>query len=373
MGETFTFAMTVTISVLVIACPCALGLATPTAIMVGTGLGAEHGILYKRGDVLELAHQAQVLVFDKTGTITQGKPQLSSSYTYGQKNHALQLLASLEAKSEHPLGQAILDAAKEEHIDLLEMKNFSSLTGRGLTANYGGKVYLAGNQTLMDEEGIDIHLAKADLEDLTQDGQTPIFLAEDGQLLALFGVADRIKEDSLEMVASLEKMGKEVIMLTGDNERTARAIAKKAGIQQIISQVLPQEKSRVIQDLQAEGKSVIMVGDGINDAPALATADIGIAMGSGTDIAMESADIVVMKPQLMDVVRALEISRYTIKTIKENLFWAFIYNVLAIPVAMGLLYLFGGPLLNPMLAGLAMSFSSVSVVLNALRLKRKKL
>jgi len=341
--------------------------------MVGTGLGAEHGILYKRGDVLELAHQAQVLVFDKTGTITQGKPQLSSSYTYAQTNHALQILASLEAKSEHPLGQAILDAAKEEHIDLLEMENFSSLTGRGLTARYGGKVYLAGNQKLMEEEGVNIQLAKAELEDLTQDGQTPIFLAEDGKLMALFGVADRIKEDSLEMVASLEKMGKKVIMLTGDNERTAQAIAKKAGIQRVVSQVLPQEKSRVIQDLQAEGKSVIMVGDGINDAPALATADMGIAMGSGTDIAMESADIVVMKPQLMDVVRALEISRYTIKTIKENLFWAFIYNVLAIPVAMGLLYLFGGPLLNPMLAGLAMSFSSVSVVLNALRLKRKEL
>lgn len=373
MGETFTFAMTVTISVLVIACPCALGLATPTAIMVGTGLGAEHGILYKRGDVLELAHQAQVVVFDKTGTITQGKPQLSSSYLYSQTKDALQILASLEAKSEHPLGQAILDAAKEAPVDLLEMENFSSLTGRGLTARYAGKVYLAGNQTLMEEEGIDVRLAKADLEVLTQDGQTPIFLAEDGQLMALFGVADRIKEDSLEMVASLEKMGKKVIMLTGDNERTAQAIAKKAGIRQVISQVLPQEKSRVIQELQAEGKSVIMVGDGINDAPALATADIGIAMGSGTDIAMESADIVVMKPQLMDVVRALEISRYTIQTIKENLFWAFIYNVLAIPVAMGLLYLFGGPLLNPMLAGLAMSFSSVSVVVNALRLKRKKL
>ena len=373
MGETFTFAMTVTISVLVIACPCALGLATPTAIMVGTGLGAEHGILYKRGDVLELAHQAQVLVFDKTGTITQGKPQLSSSYLYSQTKDALQILASLEAKSEHPLGQAILDAAKEAPVDLLEMENFSSLTGRGLTASYAEKVYLAGNQTLMEEEGIDVRLAKTDLEVLTQDGQTPIFLAEDGQLMALFGVADRIKKDSLEMVASLEKMGKKVIMLTGDNERTAQAIAKKAGIRKVISQVLPQEKSRVIQELQAEGKSVIMVGDGINDAPALATADIGIAMGSGTDIAMESADIVVMKPQLMDVVRALEISRYTIQTIKENLFWAFIYNVLAIPVAMGVLYLFGGPLLNPMLAGLAMSFSSVSVVLNALRLKRKKL
>lgn len=372
MGQTFTFAMTVAVSVLVIACPCALGLATPTAIMVGTGLGAEHGILYKRGDVLELAHKADVLVFDKTGTITQGKPQLVSSYTYGNSGATLQLLASLEAKSEHPLGQAILVAAENANLDLLEMDNFSSLTGRGLTASYAGKTYLAGNQTLMAEEKVDLTSAQADFQNLTADGQTPIFLAEDGKLIGLFGVADQVKADSADMVAALHQMGKEVIMLTGDNDQTAQAIAQKVGIKRVISQVLPQEKSRVISDLQAEGKSVIMVGDGINDAPALATADIGIAMGSGTDIAMESADMVLMKPNLMDVVKALKISQATITTIKENLFWAFIYNILSVPVAMGVLHLFGGPLLDPMIAGLAMSFSSVSVVLNALRLKRRK-
>ncbi|MDU6912265.1 MAG: heavy metal translocating P-type ATPase, partial [Streptococcus salivarius] len=283
MGQTFTFAMTVAVSVLVIACPCALGLATPTAIMVGTGLGAEHGILYKRGDVLELAHKADVLVFDKTGTITQGKPQLVSSYTYGNSRAALQLLASLEAKSEHPLGQAILVAAENANLDLLEMDNFSSLTGRGLTASYAGKTYLAGNQTLMAEEKVDLTPAQTDFQNLTADGQTPIFLAEDGKLIGLFGVADQVKADSADMVVALHQMGKEVIMLTGDNDQTAQAIAQKVGIKRVISQVLPQEKSRVISDLQAEGKSVIMVGDGINDAPALATADIGIAMGSGTD------------------------------------------------------------------------------------------
>ena len=333
MGQTFTFAMTVAVSVLVIACPCALGLATPTAIMVGTGLGAEHGILYKRGDVLELAHKADVLVFDKTGTITQGKPQLVSSYTYGNSGVALQLLASLEAKSEHPLSQ----------------------------------------ETLMAEEKVDLTSAQADFQNLTADGETPIFLAEDGKLIGLFGVSDQVKADSADMVAALHQMGKEVIMLTGDNDQTAQAIAQKVGIKRVISQVLPQEKSRVISDLQVEGKSVIMVGDGINDAPALATADIGIAMGSGTDIAMESADMVLMKPNLMDVVKALKISQATITTIKENLFWAFIYNILSIPAAMGVLHLFGAPLLDPMIAGFAMSFSSVSVVLNSLRLKRCKI
>ena len=372
MGESFVFAMTVAVSVLVIACPCALGLATPTAIMVGTGLGADHGVLYKRGDVLELAHKADVLVFDKTGTITQGKPVLVSSFTYGQGSQALQVLASLEAKSEHPLGQAIVAAAKEQALPLLEVEDFTSLTGRGLSARYGGNSYLAGNQTLMQEQGVDLSQARSDFDQLTADGQTPIFLAENGALIGLFGVADQVKEDSAAMVAALHTMGKEVVMLTGDNETTAHAIAQKVGITQVISQVLPQEKSQVISDLKVQGKSVIMVGDGINDAPALATADIGIAMGSGTDIAMESADLVLMKPELMDVVKALDISRATIRTIKENLFWAFIYNVLAIPVAMGIFHLFGGPLLDPMLAGLAMSFSSVSVVLNALRLKRRK-
>lgn len=375
MGESFTFALTVAVSVLVIACPCALGLATPTAIMVGTGLGADYGILFKGGDILELAHQAEVLVFDKTGTITQGQPRLVSSYTYGNEDSvgALQLLASLEAYSEHPLGQAILDEAKEQGLERLDMTDFSSLTGRGLSATYGGHAYLAGNQTLMTEKGIDISSGQVDFNSLTEAGQTPIFLVEDNHLIGLFGVADPVKADSGAMVAILKEMGKEVIMLTGDNQKTAQAIAKLVGIDQVISQVLPQDKASVVSQLQAQGKKVLMVGDGINDAPALATADIGVAMGSGTDIAMESADIVLMKPAMMDVVKALTISQATIKTIKENLFWAFIYNVLAIPVAMGVLYLFGGPLLDPMLAGLAMSFSSVSVVLNALRLKARKL
>ena len=317
--------------------------------------------------MLELAHKADVLVFDKTGTITQGKPQLVSSYTYGNSGvAALQLLASLEAKSEHPLSQAILVAAENANLDVLEMDNFSSLTGRGLTASYAGKTYLAGNQTLMAEEKVDLTSAQADFQNLTDDGETPIFLAEDGKLIGLFGVSDQVKADSADMVAALHQMGKEVIMLTGDNDQTAQAIAQKVGIKRVISQVLPQEKSRVISDLQVEGKSVIMVGDGINDAPALATADIGIAMGSGTDM-------VLMKPNLMDVVKALKISQATITTIKENLFWAFIYNILSIPAAMGVLHLFGGPLLDPMIAGFAMSFSSVSVVLNSLRLKRCKI
>ena len=282
-------------------------------------------------------------------------------------------MASLEAKSEHPLSQAILVAAENANLDVLEIDNFSSLTGRGLTASYAGKTYLAGNQTLMAEEKVDLTSAQADFQNLTADGETPIFLAEDGKLIGLFGVSDQVKADSADMVAALHQMGKEVIMLTGDNDQTAQAIAQKVGIKRVISQVLPQEKSRVISDLQVEGKSVIMVGDGINDAPALATADIGIAMGSGTDIAMESADMVLMKPNLMDVVKALKISQATITTIKENLFWAFIYNILSIPVAMGVLHLFGGPLLDPMIAGFAMSFSSVSVVLNSLRLKRCKI
>ncbi len=283
------------------------------------------------------------------------------------------LVASLEAKSEHPLSQAILVAAENANLDVLEMDNFSSLTGRGLTASYAGKTYLAGNQTLMAEEKVDLTSAQADFQNLTADGETPIFLAEDGKLIGLFGVSDQVKADSADMVAALHQMGKEVIMLTGDNDQTAQAIAQKVGIKRVISQVLPQEKSRVISDLQVEGKSVIMVGDGINDAPALATADIGIAMGSGTDIAMESADMVLMKPNLMDVVKALKISQATITTIKENLFWAFIYNILSIPAAMGVLHLFGAPLLDPMIAGFAMSFSSVSVVLNSLRLKRCKI
>ena len=366
--------VTKALSILMVDFSCALKLAMPLSVLSAMREAGSCHITVKGGRYMEAVAAAHTIVFDKTGTITQGKPQLVSSYTYGNSGvAALQLLASLEAKSEHPLSQAILVAAENANLDVLEMDNFSSLTGRGLTASYAGKTYLAGNQTLMAEEKVDLTSAQADFQNLTDDGETPIFLAEDGKLIGLFGVSDQVKADSADMVAALHQMGKEVIMLTGDNDQTAQAIAQKVGIKRVISQVLPQEKSRVISDLQVEGKSVIMVGDGINDAPALATADIGIAMGSGTDIAMESADMVLMKPNLMDVVKALKISQATITTIKENLFWAFIYNILSIPAAMGVLHLFGGPLLDPMIAGFAMSFSSVSVVLNSLRLKRCKI
>ncbi|MGT2636369.1 heavy metal translocating P-type ATPase [Streptococcus ratti] len=373
MGQDFTFSMTVSVAVLVIACPCALGLATPTAIMVGTGRAAENGILYKRGDVLELAHQADTIVFDKTGTITRGKPEVVNSFSYSSHSSVLQLAASLEALSEHPLSQAVVDYARKEGNTLLDAEDFTSLTGFGLKGRVAGTELLVGNDKLMLQNHISLEQAQSDFKGATAKGQTPIFVAGDGQLLGLITIADKVKPDSKTTVKTLQDMGLEVVMLTGDNEETAKAIAKEVGITSVISQVLPQEKTQAILDLQAKGKKVAMVGDGINDAPALATADIGISMGSGTDIAMESADIVLMKPAMLDIVKALKISRATIINIKENLFWAFIYNILSIPIAMGVLYLFGGPLLDPMIAGLAMSFSSVSVVVNALRLKIVKL
>lgn len=372
-GESFTFAMMVAVAVLVIACPCALGLATPTAIMVGTGLAASHGILFKSGDSLETSHQVDTIVFDKTGTLTEGKPEMVSFYTYDNSQAVLQLVASLESLSEHPISSAIVQKAKRENLDLIEVEDFESLAGFGLRGRVLGHELLVGNVSLMVKAGIDWLEAKADFENLTADGQTPVLAAVDGHLVGLMGIADQLKSDARAAISRLKKLGLDLIMLTGDNEATAQAIAQKAGLNQVISQVLPDQKAKVIADLQAQGKRVAMVGDGINDAPALATADVGIAMGTGTDIAIESADIILMKPELMDVTKALKVSRVTLTAIKENLFWAFIYNVLAIPVAMGILHLFGGPLLNPMLAGLAMSFSSVSVVANSLRLKMKKI
>ncbi|WP_162011100.1 heavy metal translocating P-type ATPase [Streptococcus sp. S784/96/1] len=372
-GESFTFAMTVAVAVLVIACPCALGLATPTAIMVGTGLAASNGILFKTGDSLEMAHQVDTIVFDKTGTITRGKPELVSLYIYDNSKAILQLLASLESLSEHPISSAIVQKAKQEKIELLEVTHFESLAGFGLKGIVNGYELLVGNHSLMEKHCIDLSKMEADFNQLISEGQTPVLAAIDGQLVGLIGVADQLKEDSQKAIKSLQKNGLELIMLTGDHEVTAQTIAQKAGINKVISQVLPDQKAQVIEDLQSQGKKVAMVGDGINDAPALALADIGIAMGAGTDIAIESADVVLMKPDLMDVTKVLKVSQSTLIAIKENLFWAFIYNVLAIPVAMGVLHLFGGPLLNPMLAGLAMSFSSVSVVANSLRLKLKKL
>ena len=374
MGKSFVFALQVAIAILVIACPCALGLATPTAIMVGTGRGAENGILYKRGDTLENAHHLNAIVFDKTGTITQGKPQVVDIFAYqGDKDRLLSQVASIEKFSEHPLSQAIVEKADESGLSLVAVDNFESLTGLGLQADCDGQTLYVGNHKLMANHQINLTQAEDAVKQATQKGQTPIYVADKKHLLGVITVADLIKSDSKETVAKLQAAGLDVVMLTGDNEQTAKAIAKQVGITTVISDVLPDQKSRVIKDLQAQGKKVAMVGDGINDAPALAVADIGIAIGSGADIAIESADIILMKASISDVLKALSISRLTIRVIKENLFWAFIYNILAIPVAMGVLYLFSGPLLNPMIAGLAMGFSSVSVVLNALRLKYIKL
>ena len=374
-GESLSFSLSIFIAVLVIACPCALGLATPTAIMVGTGKGAENGILIKSGQALEAAYQLDTIVLDKTGTITVGKPSLTDLLPLGDLNRSdlLRLIASAEQHSEHPLAQAIFEAAKEEGLDLLPASHFEAKVGRGLSAQVEDKRLLIGNESLMKENNIDSSAFQEQLLELSQEGKTAMFVAIDGQLVGILAVADEMKSSSLKAVQELQSMGLEVIMLTGDREETATAIAQKAGIQKVIAGVLPDGKATAIKDLQEAGKKLAMVGDGINDAPALVQADVGIAIGSGADVAIESADVVLMHSDLQDVVKAIKLSQATIRNIKENLFWAFAYNTLGIPIAMGLLRLFGGPLLNPMLAGLAMSLSSVSVVVNALRLGRFKM
>ncbi|MEG0749358.1 MAG: heavy metal translocating P-type ATPase [Carnobacterium sp.] len=373
-GQSGIFALTIIISVLVIACPCALGLATPTAIMVGTGKGAEHGVLIKSGVALEATHQVQTVVFDKTGTITEGKPKVTDIITTNEfrKDDLLLLAASAEKGSEHPLGEAIVNAAEEQKMTLLKTHDFSAVPGHGIEGTINDQFVLLGNKKLMEERSISLGTLITVSDELGGQGKTPMYVAVDGQLAGIIAVADTIKENSRMAIEKLHRMGLEVAMITGDNTRTADAIAKQVGIDRVLSEVLPEEKANEVKKLQAEGKKVAMVGDGINDAPALAQADIGIAIGSGTDVAIESADIVLMRSDLMDVPTAIELSKATIKNIKENLFWAFAYNTLGIPVAMGILFLFGGPLLNPMLAGAAMSFSSISVLLNALRLKRFK-
>lgn len=374
-GESLSFSLSIFIAVLVIACPCALGLATPTAIMVGTGKGAEYGILIKSGQALEAAYQLDTIVLDKTGTITVGKPSLTDLLPLSAFNRSdlLRLIASAEQHSEHPLAQAILEAAKEEGLDLLPVSHFEAMVGRGLSAQVEDRQLLVGNESLMKEKHIDSSAFQEQLLELSQEGKTAMFVAIDGQLVGILAVADEMKSSSLSAVQELQSMGLEVIMLTGDREETATAIAQKAGIQKVIAGVLPDGKAAAIKKLQEAGKKLAMVGDGINDAPALVQADVGIAIGSGADVAIESADVVLMHSDLQDVVKAIKLSQATIRNIKENLFWAFAYNTLGIPIAMGLLHLFGGPLLNPMLAGLAMSLSSVSVVANALRLGRFKL
>lgn len=370
----FKFALTIFISVLVIACPCALGLATPTAIMVGTGKGAENGILIKSGDALETAHKINAIILDKTGTITEGKPSVTdlicaSNFT---QEKLLQLAASAEKNSEHPLGQAIVRGAQEKSLTLLEAENFNSITGQGIEAQIAGISVFAGNRKMMEEKNISVKELEKDADKLAEEGKTPVFVAADGQPAGIVAVADVVKKSSRAAIESLHKMGIEVAMITGDNKKTAEAIARQVGIDRVLAEVLPQDKAFEVKKLQQEGRKVAMVGDGINDAPALAQSDIGIAIGSGTDVAMESADIVLMHSDLTDVPTAILLSKKTIRNIKQNLFWAFGYNTIGIPVAAGVLYLFGGPLLNPMLAAAAMSLSSVSVLTNALRLKRFK-
>lgn len=370
-GHSAVFSLTIFISVLVIACPCALGLATPTAIMVGTGKGAEHGILIKSGVALETTHQVDVVVLDKTGTITEGKPQVTDIITVQDVNRdeLLKLAASAEKGSEHPLAAAIVQQAEQENMELLSAEDFQALPGRGIEVRIDGQQILLGNKKLMDERGVEITLEE-ESHRLAEEGKTPMYAAIEGRLVGIIAVADVIKPSSKKAIEALHKMGIEVAMITGDNQRTAQAIARQVGVDRVLAEVLPEDKAREVQKLQSEGKRVAMVGDGINDAPALAQADVGIAIGSGTDVAMESADIVLMRSDLMDVPAAVELSRATIRNIKQNLFWAFAYNSAGIPIAAGLLYAFGGPLLNPMIAAAAMAFSSVSVLSNALRLKR---
>ena len=372
-GETGVFALSIFISVLVIACPCALGLATPTAIMVGTGKGAEYGVLIKGGEALETTHKLSKLIFDKTGTITEGKPKVTDIVTTNLSEEQLLIYAaSAEKGSEHPLGEAIVRAAIDRGYQLCELESFNAIPGHGIEVSIQGKQMLLGNKKLMIEKTIDVSSLSETSDQLAYDGKTPMYMAIDGQLAGIIAVADTVKESSKKAIETLHQMGIKVAMITGDNQKTADAIARQVGIDLVLAEVLPADKANEVKKLQETGVKVGMVGDGINDAPALAQADIGIAIGSGTDVAIESADIVLMKSDLMDVSTAIKLSKATIRNIKENLFWAFAYNVLGIPVAMGLLHLFGGPLLNPMIAAAAMSLSSVSVLLNALRLRRFK-
>lgn len=373
-GESVTFALTIFISVLVIACPCALGLATPTAIMVGTGKGAEYGILIKNGEALETAHKIDTVVLDKTGTITEGKPKVTDVFAFGKytNDQIIMYASSAEKGSEHPLGEAIVSYAHSQNIALIEIAEFKSETGLGISAKILDKVVIIGNKKFMEKSNIALGDSESVSEKLASEGKTPMYVGINSKLCGIIAVADVVKESSKRAVELLHKLNIDVVMLTGDNKETARAIAKSVGIDNTFAEVLPGEKADKISELKSQGRIVAMVGDGINDSPALAMANVGIAIGSGTDIAIESADIVLMKSDLLDVVTAIKLSKSTIKNIKENLFWAFGYNIIGVPIAMGLLHLFGGPLLNPMIAGAAMSFSSVSVVLNALRLKRFK-
>ncbi|MBR9692639.1 copper-translocating P-type ATPase [Candidatus Woesearchaeota archaeon] len=369
------FGIITAVSVLVIACPCALGLATPTAIMVGTGLGAKNGILIKGGEALEMAHKLKAIVFDKTGTITNGEPVVTDIIPVGKisQKALLTLAASIEQGSEHPLADAIVAKGKQEKLALGKATSFQAVPGHGIQAKLKGITYYFGNDKLMAKHKIAVKSIEKQMHTLEREGKTVMLLANGRELLGLIAVADTIKEHSAQAVKQLQKMGIDVYMITGDNERTAQAIAKQAGISKVFASVLPDQKAAYVKKLQKDDAKVAMVGDGINDSPALAQADIGIAMGSGTDVAMETGNVVLMKDDLRDVPKAIRLSRLTMGKIKQNLFWAFIYNTLGVPIAAGLLYPTFGILLSPIIAGAAMALSSVSVVTNSLLLKTKKL
>jgi len=379
-NETLWFAVRIFITVLVIACPCALGLATPTSVMVGTGKGAENGILIKSGESLETAHRVGTVVLDKTGTITEGKPHVTDIVAKGDysANELLLFAASAERNSEHPLAQAIVNKSAENGITLAEPSHFNAITGQGIEARINGRRILMGNKHLMDVNAVDTAAYAVDSDTLAEGGKTPMYVAIDGAPAGIIAVADIIKPTSQTAVSALRKMGIDVVMITGDNKRTALAVAKQAGITNVLAEVLPQDKAANVKTLQqknatASTRKVAMVGDGINDAPALAQADVGIAIGTGTDVAIESADIVLMRGDLTGVPSAIILSKKTMTNIRQNLFWAFVYNVTGIPIAMGVWHVFGGPLLNPMIAAIAMVASSISVLSNALRLRRVKL
>lgn len=374
LGASWHFALTIAISVLVISCPCALGLATPTAIMVGTGRGAKSGILIKSATALETAHKVDTVILDKTGTITEGKPVVTDILPVKvTENELLAFAASLEKLSEHPLGEAIVAAAEEKQLALLEACNYKQISGQGFTAELAGDECAAGNMKLLQALNVDVSSLMDQYDKLASQGKTPLYFVRAGELLGCIAVADTVKPTSKEAIGKLQAMGLHVLMVTGDNRETAEAIRTQVGVDEAVAQVLPQDKEAVVRKLQQEGHIVAMVGDGINDAPALARADVGIAIGAGTDIAIEAADMVLIKSDLLDVAKAIRLSRSVMTNIKENLFWAFIYNAIGIPFAAGVFYTAFGWLLNPLIAAAAMSCSSVSVVTNALRLRFIKL
>ncbi len=374
-GQSISFALTIFVAVLVIACPCALGLATPTAIMVGTGKGAAGGVLFKNGESLEITHKVETVVFDKTGTITEGKPMVTDIITINDfsESELLEIAASAEKGSEHPLGEAIVKKAEELKLSQLKISDFKAVPGHGIEVKVDGKLVLLGNLKFMLNNKINTSQIEEKSDMLANKGKTPMYIAVNDKIAGIIAVADVVKKSSYKAIETLHNYGIKTAMITGDNDRTAQAIARQVGLDTVLSEVLPQDKAKEIKKLQKGNKRIAMVGDGINDAPALVQADVGIAIGSGTDVAIESADVVLMHNDLMDVSFAIALSRAVIRNIKQNLFWAFGYNVLGIPIAAGLLFIFGGPRLNPMFAAAAMSLSSVSVITNALRLNTFKL